>query len=86
MSGLHTVVIRDANNCTYEMEVTVLPPFTPPVVTATVDYFCDGDGTITVTPDNSDYTYTYELDAVLNTPANCFLRILVSEPIQALHK
>ncbi|SDM09339.1 SprB repeat-containing protein, partial [Kriegella aquimaris] len=69
LPGTHDLFIRDANNCYHQMEVTVSPPFTPPGVTTTIDYACDGEGTITVTPDDPSYNYTYEIDAVPNTPA-----------------
>jgi len=67
--GDHTVYIRDANGCTVPFDVTVLPAQTPPGVTTGIDYLCDGDATITVTADDPQYTYTYEIDGVLNTPA-----------------
>ena len=66
--GDHTVFVRDANNCSLAMDLTVLPAQVPPGVDTSLDYFCDGEATITVNPDDPQYTYTYELDNVLNTP------------------
>jgi len=69
--GNYTVIVRDANNCTFPMAVTVENEPVPPVVTLTpaVDYNCDGTGNITATPDLAIYNYTYELDGVPNTPS-----------------
>ncbi|WP_299533646.1 T9SS type B sorting domain-containing protein [Ulvibacterium sp.] len=68
--GNYTVIVRDANNCTFPMAVTVDNEPMPPVVTLTpaVDYNCNGTGNITATPDIATYDYTYELDGVPNTP------------------
>ncbi len=68
--GDHDVFLRDANSCTLGMQITVLPAQVPPGVTTSLEYFCDGDATITVNPDDPAYTYTYEIDNVLNTPAD----------------
>ncbi|TKD65124.1 T9SS type B sorting domain-containing protein [Flavobacterium sp. ASW18X] len=68
LPGDHTLFVRDANNCTYPMTVTVQPEPTPPNATATVDYECDGEGIITVTPDSADFDYTYLIDGTPNTP------------------
>lgn len=70
LPGTHTVYIRDANLCTYPMTVTIDPEPTPPNVTPAIDYECDGEGTITLTPDSADFDYTYALDGTPNTPAN----------------
>lgn len=70
LPGTHTVYIRDANNCTFPMSVTIDPEPTPPGITTTVAYECDGEGVVTITPDSSDFDYTYELDGSPNTPAN----------------
>lgn len=68
--GSYTVLVRDANNCTFPMAVTVENEPMPPVVTLTpaVDYNCNGTGNITATPDIATYDYIYELDGVPNTP------------------
>ncbi|UII77634.1 T9SS type B sorting domain-containing protein [Flagellimonas sp. HMM57] len=79
LPGTHTLYLRDANNCTFEMAVTIEPEPTPPGITATIDYECDGEGIITVTPDNAGYSYTYEIDATPNTPntSNVFDNVAV---------
>ena len=66
--GDYTVFVKDANDCSLAMDLTVLPAQTPPGITTDIDYFCDGEATITVNPDDPQYTYTYEIDNVLNTP------------------
>ncbi|MHA7831608.1 MAG: T9SS type B sorting domain-containing protein [Flagellimonas sp.] len=68
LPGTHTLYIRDANLCTYPMNVTIDPEPTPPSATAAIEYECDGEGTITVTPDSPDFDYTYEIDGNPNTP------------------
>ncbi|MEM9646871.1 MAG: SprB repeat-containing protein [Bacteroidota bacterium] len=69
LPGSHTIFIRDANNCTFPMNVTVDPEPTPPGVTTAIDYECDGEGIVTVTPDSPAFDYTYEIDGNPNTPA-----------------
>ncbi|WP_186435570.1 T9SS type B sorting domain-containing protein [Maribacter sp. MAR_2009_72] len=69
LAGNHTVYVRDANNCTFPMDITVDPAPAPPTLSATVDYLCDGDGTVTVTPSSSDFDYTYSIDGNPNSPA-----------------
>ncbi|WP_350289544.1 T9SS type B sorting domain-containing protein [uncultured Croceitalea sp.] len=61
LEGTHTLYIRDDNDCTFEMTVTVDPQPTPPTLSAAVDYECDGEGTITVTPSSTDFDYTYSI-------------------------
>lgn len=68
--GTHTLYIRDANLCTYPMTVTIDPVPTPPNVTPAIDYECDGEGIITLTPDSADFDYTYEIDGNPNSPAD----------------
>ncbi len=68
LAGTHTLFIKDANNCTFPIQVTVDPQPTPPSVSTAIDYECDGDGIVTVTADNTDYNYTYSLDGVPNSP------------------
>lgn len=69
LPGTHTVLVRDANMCTFPMTVTVDPEPTPPNVITSVVYECDGEGTITITPDSPTYDYTYEINGTPNTPA-----------------
>ena len=79
LPGTHTLYIRDANLCTYPMTVNIDPEPTPPNATTTIDYECDGEGTITVTPDSADFDYTYEIDGSPNTPntSNVFNNVAV---------
>ena len=69
LPGTHTIFIRDANNCTFPMTVTVDPEPTPPGLTTAIDYECDGEGTVTITPDSALFDYTYEIGGTPNTPA-----------------
>ncbi|WP_276389030.1 T9SS type B sorting domain-containing protein [Eudoraea chungangensis] len=69
LPGTHTLFIRDSNNCTYPMDVTVAPEPTPPGISPVITYACDGEGNITITPDNPGYNYTYSIDGMPNTPA-----------------
>ncbi|WP_405411571.1 T9SS type B sorting domain-containing protein [Maribacter sp. Asnod1-A12] len=72
LAGSHTVIIRDVNNCTYSMDVTIEQAPTPPnvVLTPEVDYSCDGTGIVTISPDNPNLEYTYNLNGAVNTPAD----------------
>ncbi|SFR57839.1 gliding motility-associated C-terminal domain-containing protein [Maribacter stanieri] len=72
LAGTHTIYIQDANNCTYPMSVTIDQAPTPPnvVLTPEVDYSCDGTGIVTITPDNPNLDYTYNLNGTANTPAD----------------
>ncbi|WP_411029371.1 T9SS type B sorting domain-containing protein [Spongiimicrobium sp. 3-5] len=79
LAGTHTVFIRDANNCTFPMTVVVDPQPTAPNLSAAIVYECDGEGTITITPDSPAFDYTYEIDATPNTPntSNVFSNVAV---------
>ena len=70
LPGTHSLLIRDANGCEFPMNVVVEPEPTAPNLTASIVYECDGEGTVTVTPDNANYFYTYELNGSPNTPAD----------------
>ncbi|MDE3741882.1 T9SS type B sorting domain-containing protein [Maribacter polysaccharolyticus] len=77
-AGTYSLSIKDNLGCTYDMELTV--PSTPvdPNLDSDVTYDCDGNGTITITSDNTtDFTYTYSLDGTLNSPedSNAFSNI-----------
>ncbi len=69
-AGSYTIIVRDANDCEFPMNITVddLPQRPIVTLTPTVDYGCDGLGTIEMSPDITTYDYTYELNGVLNTP------------------
>ncbi|MFS4492723.1 T9SS type B sorting domain-containing protein [Maribacter sp. 2308TA10-17] len=71
LPGSHNLVIRDAVDCRFPMTVVVPDPVIPPTFTHAIDYECDGEGTITINSSNTtDFDYTYELNTVLNTPAD----------------
>ncbi|MFS4415438.1 T9SS type B sorting domain-containing protein [Maribacter sp. 2307ULW6-5] len=72
LPGSHTLLIRDANGCTFPMSVTIDAVPTPPNVSLTpvVDYGCNGLGIVTVLPDNTSLDYTYSLNGTPNTPPN----------------
>lgn len=70
-AGTHTMTVRDALGCTFDMDLTVPKEITDPSFTPAITYDCDGVGTITVQPSNTtDFTYEYTLDGTLNTPAD----------------
>ncbi len=77
LPGTHTVFIRDANNCTFPMNVTIDPEPTPPGITTAIDYECDGEGTVTVTPDTATFDYTYAIDGNAPTASNVFNNVSV---------
>lgn len=77
LPGTHTLYVRDSMGCDFPMTVTIAPAPTPPNVTPSIDYECDGEGTITLTPDSASFDYTYALDGTLNTPdtSNIFANV-----------
>ncbi|MEM9000936.1 MAG: T9SS type B sorting domain-containing protein [Bacteroidota bacterium] len=79
LPGTHSLFIRDTNGCTFPMTITIDPEPTPPNVTTAISYECDGEGTITVTPDSASFDYTYEIDGNPNTPdtSNIFTDVAV---------
>ncbi|MEP5429583.1 MAG: hypothetical protein ABJP86_10605, partial [Flavobacteriaceae bacterium] len=70
LPGSHTLYISDANNCTFPMSVTIDPEPTPPGLTTSIVYECDGEGVVTITPDSPSFDYTYDIDGNPNTPAS----------------
>ncbi|WP_310555319.1 T9SS type B sorting domain-containing protein [Flavobacterium sp.] len=70
--GPYTIYVRDANLCVFPMTVTIDPIPAPPTITiAPPSFSCNGSATSTVTVNNilpGQYTYSYALDGVLNTP------------------
>lgn len=71
LPGSYQLVLKDALDCTYNMDITVPSAVTDPSFTEAVTYDCDGLGTIIITPSNTtDFTYTYSLNSSLNTPAD----------------
>src|SRR5690606_19569244 len=70
LPGNHTVFIRDSNGCVYPMPVTVEPEPTPPTVTHTIEYDCEGNGIISLNGSSTDFDYTYLLDTNPNVPVD----------------
>ncbi|MGJ8659795.1 MAG: beta strand repeat-containing protein, partial [Cellulophaga fucicola] len=68
LPGTHTLYIRDANLCTFEMTVTVDSAPIAPTFAPSISYDCEGLGEITVTPSSTDFDYIYSIDATPNTP------------------
>src|SRR5690606_31924587 len=79
LPGTHTVYIQDVNGCTFPMVVTIEPEPTPPTVTPDIAFDCEGEGIITLSPNSTDFDYTYLLDGTPNTPvdSNTFNNVLV---------
>ena len=78
----YVIRVRDAAaiSCETTLEDVIIDPLpTEPVVTAAVDYNCDGTGNITITP--FDATYIYILDGVMpgqtGTDANIINNVAV---------
>lgn len=70
-SGDYNLVVRDNLGCAYNMELTVPNTVTDPSFDSHIDYACDGIGTVTITPSNTtDFTYSYALNGIDNTPAD----------------
>ena len=71
LPGNHQFTIKDALGCEYDMELTVPSVAADPSFNNNVDYACDGQGTITITPSNtSDFTYSYALNGTANSPTD----------------
>ncbi|WP_394970698.1 T9SS type B sorting domain-containing protein [uncultured Croceitalea sp.] len=69
LPGTYQLVLRDDLGCTFDIDFTVPTNTSDPSFPHTVDYSCDGEGTITINPSNtSDFTYSYALDGTPNTP------------------
>lgn len=69
--GTYIVYIRDANLCTFPMNVTIDPAPAPPTITVSPAVFaCTGNATSTVTVNSNggSFAYTYALDGVPNVP------------------
>ncbi|PKB42660.1 gliding motility-associated-like protein [Cellulophaga sp. RHA19] len=70
LPGTHTLYIRDANLCTFEMTVTVDSAPEAPTFAPSISYDCEGLGEITVTPSSTDFDYVYSINGSFNTPDN----------------
>ncbi|MCM5662288.1 T9SS type B sorting domain-containing protein [Galbibacter mesophilus] len=62
-ANTHTLYIKDAEGCTYQMEVTIPPlPEEPTTEDLTYSYNCDGTGNIQLIPSIPEYNYSYEIN------------------------
>ncbi len=70
-AGIYILSVRDNLGCTFDMVINVPSTEVDPALDSDVTYDCDGNGTITITTDNStDFTYTYSIDGIENTPSD----------------
>ncbi|WP_300022165.1 T9SS type B sorting domain-containing protein [uncultured Maribacter sp.] len=69
--GTYQLAIKDALECSTDLEITVPTSTIAPTFTNDITYECDGDGVVTITPSNTtDFTYTYKLNGTDNAPLN----------------
>ena len=79
--GTYTVYVRDANNCIFDITITLdSEPLTPTIDISDPDFNCDGSANATVTVNNegsADFDYTYLIDGIINTnvPPNVFVDV-----------
>ena len=67
--GNYQLAIKDALECSTDLEITVPSAAIDPTFTNDITYECDGNGVVTITPSNTtDFTYTYKLNGTDNTP------------------
>ena len=67
--GTYQFVVKDALECTLDLELTVPTQPIDPSFTSDVNYDCDGIGTITLSSSNTtDFDYTYTLNGTPTTP------------------
>lgn len=73
-AGSHTIIIRDANNCTTTQTISVTEPAALTAFSANGPASCDGgnDGVITVTANGGNSGYQYSLDGTTFQSSNVF--------------
>ncbi|MBL7741570.1 MAG: gliding motility-associated C-terminal domain-containing protein [Chitinophagaceae bacterium] len=74
-AGAYTVYIRDANNCTIQLNnITVTEPAVLTATRVTANATCDGgnDGTITLAPSGGTLPYQYAITGNIFQPGNVF--------------
>jgi gliding motility-associated-like protein/uncharacterized repeat protein (TIGR01451 family) len=70
-AGIYILTVKDDLGCSFDMVINVPSSTVDPALNSDVTYDCDGNGTITITTDNStDFTYTYSINGTENTPAD----------------
>lgn len=63
-SGTYELSIRDNNNCEINLNTVTIDPLSlENTLNSNVSYNCDGTGNITISPVNSNYTYTLSGEA-----------------------
>ncbi|MEI2738764.1 MAG: gliding motility-associated C-terminal domain-containing protein [Chitinophagaceae bacterium] len=74
VAGSHTVIIRDANNCTTTQTISVTEPAALTAISANGPASCDGgnDGVITVTANGGNSGYQYSIDGTTFQSSNVF--------------
>ena len=69
LPGAYQLMVTDNLGCSFDMNLTVSNPITEPNLSFTVDYDCNGLGTISMATSNTtDFDYTYTLNGIPNTP------------------
>jgi gliding motility-associated-like protein len=73
-AGTHTITIRDANQCTTSQTVTITEPASMTASAVTSNATCNGgnDGTITMSANGGNTSYTFSLDGTSFQPSNVF--------------
>jgi gliding motility-associated-like protein len=76
--GSYTVVVKDANNCTYSQTVVLTAPigFTATLVTTGETACKSNDGTITVSVNGGVAPYKYYINGVQNLAGNVFTALI----------
>lgn len=79
-ANTYTIRMRDTNaiSCSITLpNVTVDPLPTPPTISNTITYNCDGTGNVTIIPFDANYTYTIGATSQTGVGANVFNNIAV---------
>src|SRR5690606_10688372 len=69
-SGSHILMVKDARGCTVTLPITIDPTLPVPNFTRGVDYDCDGNGVVTLAPDQTLYDYGYSINTSPVTTSN----------------
>jgi gliding motility-associated-like protein len=73
-AGTYTVTVRDGNNCTLPVSITIAEPAALAATTATTDVSCnggiDGSATVTATGGVAPYTYNWSNGQTTQTAVN----------------